>query len=219
MSERISIVLCTYNEIDSIENTIIQIKKKIKNLELVIVDDNSSDGTIKVIEKYSDNKTIKFILRKNISGFASAVVDGIKNTSGDKVGWIDTNMSYLIDYIPEMEKLLVTNSDIVLLSRYVKGGKDKRPILRSMASKVLNTFCKVIFRSKINDFTSGIFLMKKSILKSVSFKGYGHGEFFIEFLYNIEKKGFKISEIPFIQEKFSMTITFKRNTFKDTFFH
>ena len=145
MSERISIVLCTYNEIDSIENTIIQIKKKIKNLELVIVDDNSSDGTIKVIEKYSDNKTIKFILRKNISGFASAVVDGIKNTSGDKVGWIDTNMSYLIDYIPEMEKLLVTNSDIVLLSRYVKGGKDKRPILRSMASKVLNTFCKVIF--------------------------------------------------------------------------
>lgn len=201
MSERISIVLCTYNEIDSIENTIVKIKEKIKDLELVIVDDNSSDGTKEIIEKYSDNKKIKFILRKEVSGFASAVVDGINNSSSNNIGWIDANMTYLIDYIPKMEKLLRENNDIVLLSRYVKGGKDKRPIIRSMASKILNIFCKIIFRSKINDFTSGIFLMKRNILRSVSFKGYGHGEFFIEFLYNVEKKGFKISETPFIQEK------------------
>tara|TARA_B100000579_G_C22833248_1_gene857205 strand:+ start:1850 stop:2560 length:711 start_codon:yes stop_codon:yes gene_type:complete len=201
MSENISIVLCTYNEIDSIENTIIKIKKEITNLELVIVDDNSSDGTIEVINKYYDNKKIKFILRKNVSGFASAVVDGIKNTSGNKIGWIDTNMPYLIDYIPKMDGKLNEESDIVILSRYVSGGKDKRPFLRSMASKVLNIFCKLIFRSKINDFTSGIFLMKRKILNEVSFNGYGHGDFFIEFLYNVEKKGFKVSEIPFVQEE------------------
>ena len=201
MSEIVSIVLCTYNEVDFIEDSILKIKEKIKNLELVIVDDDSIDGTKEIITKYSDNEKIKFILRKNQSGLASAFVNGVEKTSGDKIGWIDTNMSYLIEYFPKMENLLEKDNDIILLSRYVNGGSDQRPLLRSLASKYLNIFCKIIFRSKINDFTSGIFLMKRKILNQVNFVGYGHGDFFIEFLYNVEKKGFKIVEIPYIQEK------------------
>ena len=51
------------------------------------------------------------------------------------------------------------------------------------------------------DYTSGIFLMKRSVLKEVSIMPYGHGEFFIEFLENANRKGFLIKEIPFIQKK------------------
>ena len=56
MSEIVSIVLCTYNEVDFIEDSILKIKEKIKNLELVIVDDDSIDGTKEIITKYSDNE-------------------------------------------------------------------------------------------------------------------------------------------------------------------
>ena len=201
MSEKNSMILCTYNEVDFIENSILTISKKIKNLELIIVDDDSQDGTQKIIEKYNNEPFLNLIIRKNENGLASAFVRGIKETTGGRIGWIDTNMIYLIDYFPKMEQLLNDGNDIVLLSRYVKDGKDKRPLLRSLASKFLNIFCKIIFRSKIKDFTSGIFLMKRKVLNAVSFIGYGHGDFFIEFLYNAEKKGFKIIEIPYIQEK------------------
>ncbi len=201
MSEITSIVLCTYNEVDFIEDSIVKIRKNIKNLELVIVDDNSIDGTKEIIQKYSDNDKIKFILRTELKGLASAFVNGVTKTSGAKIGWIDTNMAYLIEYFPKMSKMLDDNNDIILLSRYVKGGQDKRPILRSFASKILNVFCKIVFRSRINDFTSGIFLMKRKVLDKVSFIGYGHGDFFIEFLYNAEKNGFRIVETPYIQEK------------------
>ena len=201
MSEITSIILCTFNEVGFIEDSIIKIKKNIKNLELVIVDDNSTDGTKEIIQKNADNNKIKFILRTNKKGLASAFVNGVNETTGTKIGWIDTNMSYLIEYFPRMSQMLDENNDIILLSRYIEGGNDKRPILRSFASKILNIFCKIIFRSKINDFTSGIFLMKRKVLDKVSFIGYGHGDFFIEFLYNAEKNGFRIVETPYIQEK------------------
>tara|TARA_B110000967_G_C18825703_1_gene531259 strand:+ start:762 stop:1496 length:735 start_codon:yes stop_codon:yes gene_type:complete len=201
MSKRISIILCTYNEVDFIENSILTIKEKIKDLELIVVDDDSKDGTKEIIEKYNNKPFFNSIVRKNDTGLASAFVRGVREATSDRIGWIDTNMNYLIDYFPDMEKLLDDGYDIVLLSRYVKDGEDKRPLLRSLASKYLNLFCKIIFRSKIKDFTSGIFLMKREILNKVSFLGYGHGDFFIEFLYNTEKNGFKIIEIPYIQKR------------------
>jgi hypothetical protein len=53
----------------------------------------------------------------------------------------------------------------------------------------------------IKDFTSSIFLMKRKIINEVTILGYGHGEFFIEFLYKVYKKGFKIKEISYVQKK------------------
>ena len=61
--------------------------------------------------------------------------------------------------------------------------------------------CRIILGNSIKDYTSSIFLMKRKILDEVNFIGYGHGEFFIEFLYNVNKKGFKIKEIPYVQKK------------------
>ena len=197
-----SIILCTYNEEKYICSAINDINNNLNNFEIIIVDDNSKDRTIINIEKLKIKNSIKLITRKKQKGLASAFLRGLLETKGEYVGWIDTNMSYLIEKFNEMEKLLTTKDyDIILLSRYVKGGGDERSLLRSLPSKYLNIFCKLFFNSNINDFTSGIFLMKKNILNETSILGYGHGDFFIEFLYNIEKKEFKIYELPYIQRK------------------
>ena len=121
--------------------------------------------------------------------------------TGEYIGWIDTNMSELVIKFKEMDALLVSGHDIVILSRYIPGGNDERSLLRYATSKYFNIFCSYLLGRNIKDYTSGIFLMKKELLNEVSVLPYGHGEFFIEFLENANRKGYSIKEIPYIQMK------------------
>ena len=123
-------------------------------------------------------------------------MSGLINSSGDVVGWIDSNMDSLVIKLPDMIDKL-DNNDIVVLSRYLEGGKDERSRLRILSSQIVNFLCRLILGGKIKDYTSGIFVMKRSVLDEVVPIAYGHGEFFVEFLYKAKKKGFKIFEIPF----------------------
>jgi dolichol-phosphate mannosyltransferase len=201
MSPKTSIILCTYNEAKYIENTISKLEKNITNLEIVIVDDSSSDGTIEIIKKLNQDNKYKVVYRDKSRSLASAFVRGVIESTGENIGWIDTNMGEVASKFPEMIKELQLKNDIVILSRYVEGGDDRRILLRNLSSKYFNFLCRIILRTPIKDFTSSIFLMKRKILDEVTFLGYGHGEFFFEFLYNAHKKGFKIKEIPYVQDK------------------
>ena len=149
----------------------------------------------------NQDKKIKLIIRNKAKGLASAFVRGIIEATGDHVGWLDTNMSELIPKFNEMLNVLNDQSDIVILSRYVSGGRDHRNSLRAISSKYFNIFCSILLRCGIKDFTSGIFLMKRKVINETTFLGYGHGEFFIEFLYDAKKKNFKITEIPYVQKR------------------
>ena len=93
----------------------------------------------------------------------------------------------------------LNTEDIVVLSRYVSGGSDERSKLRILSSQIINLFCRIILTSKIRDYTSGIFVMKRNVLIEVVPICYGHGEFFIEFIYKAKKKGLNILELPFTQ--------------------
>ena len=201
MSPKTSIILCTYNEANHIENAISELEKYIPNLELVIVDDNSSDGTAEIIKRLNASNKFKAIFRKKNRGLASAFVRGLIETTGDNIGWIDTNMSEVVPRFIEMTEELKLNNDLVILSRYIAGGGDQRNLIRVLCSKYFNILCRIVLTSSIKDFTSSIFLMKRQIINEVTFLGYGHGEFFIEFLHKVHKKGFKIKEIPYVQKR------------------
>ena len=209
MDKKTSIILSTYNEAPVIEKTIGEIFKHVKNAEIILVDDNSPDGTFEKVKKI--NNTNLKIFSKKTRGLASAFLTGMINSEGDIVGWIDSNMDSLAIHLPDMISKL-DNNDIVLLSRYVEGGEDQRSKLRVLSSKAVNFFCRMILGSEIKDYTSGIFVMKRSVLTDVVPISYGHGEFFIEFLYRANKKGFKIIELPFTQppDKELMTKTASR---------
>ena len=201
MSFKTSIVLCTYNEANYIENTIKELETNIKNLEIVIVDDSSTDGTVEILKKLNNKNNYKIIFRQKSRSLASAFARGMVETTGEYVGWIDTNMAELTPKFDLCIKELESNTDLVVLSRYIDGGGDDRVLLRAMASKYFNKFCRFVFNVKTKDLTSSIFLMKRTILDEVTILGYGHGEFFLEFLYNVHKKGYAVSEIPYVQKK------------------
>jgi len=192
----VSIILSTYNEASVIEDTLTKIFKTIEGVEVVLVDDNSTDGTLDKVNKFK-NFNIKIFSRKE-RGLASAFLLGLINTTGNKIGWIDSNMGDLIKLFPSMIKELNDN-DIVLLSRYIENGNDERSKLRVITSRIINFICRLILSNKIKDYTSSIFIMNRNCLNTVLPISYGHGEFFIEFLYNGLKKNLKIKEIPFVQ--------------------
>ena len=194
MNKKVSIILSTYNEALVIEDTINQIFNNLDDVEIILVDDNSTDGTFEIVKKI-DNPNLKKYSRKT-RGLASAFLVGLINSSSDVVGWLDSNMGILAKRLPEMLKQLETN-DIVILSRYVEGGKDERSNLRIISSQVINFFCRIILSNKIKDYTSGIFLMKREVVLSAVPIATGHGEFFIEFLYKALKENRKIIELPY----------------------
>ena len=116
MDKKISIILSTYNEASVIEQTISQIFKYIKNVEIILVDDNSSDGTFEKVKKI-DNPNLKLFSRKS-RGLASAFSLGLINSTGDVVGWIDSNMDLLAVKLPNMISKL-DNHDLVILNPFL----------------------------------------------------------------------------------------------------
>ena len=195
MDKKVSIILSTYNEALVIEDTINRIFKYLNNVEIILVDDNSPDGTFEKVKKIN-NPNLKVFLRKS-RGLASAFLLGLINSSSEVVGWLDSNMGVLAERLPEMLGQLEKN-DIVILSRYVDGGTDLRSKQRVLSSQLINFFCRLILSNKIKDYTSGIFLMKREVLLSAVPIANGHGEFFIEFIYKAHKAGNKIVELPYV---------------------
>ena len=196
MSKKVSIILSTFNEKISIEFTISELIKHLPDVEIIVVDDNSPDGTLEILKKIN-YENLKIFSRKKAKGLASAFLLGLINTRGDIIGWVDSNMGQVVEKFPEMLQNL-SETDIVILSRYIPGGADERNKFRVVVSFLLNKLTKFILRSKINDLSSGIFLMKRKVLNDVVPVAKGHGEFMVEFLYKAEKKGNKILEIPYL---------------------
>jgi len=196
MDKKTSILLSTYNEAPVIKKTIDEIFKHVEDVEIVVTDDNSNDGTYEIIKAINNSK-LKVFSRKD-RGLASAFLLSLINSSGEIVGWIDSNMNSLVPKIPEMINNL-EKYEIVLLSRYIEGGGDERSKIRRLSSKFINSICRIILSNKINDYTSGIFVMRREVLQKVVPISYGHGEFFIEFLFRALNSGLKIKEIPYTQ--------------------
>ncbi len=197
MDKKISIILSTYNEAPFVVQTVNEILKNIKNVEIILVDDSSTDGTLEKVKKIN-NPNLKIYSRK-FRGLASSFLLGLINSSGDIVGWVDSNMKSAAAKLPEMLDQL-DNNDIVLLSRYVEGGNDERDKLRSFASQFLNWVYRFALSKKIKDYTSGMFVMKREVLLTAIPNCFGHGEFFVEFIYKALKRGVKIHELPFVHQ-------------------
>lgn len=196
IKEKISVVLPTYNERDNILNLIKALEKAIKNPEIIVVDDNSPDKTWQVA-KNLNKKNVKVIRRVNERGLPSAIAYGISKAKGDVIIWMDCDLSH-----PPKTTILLINAlkdaDIAIGSRYVKFGADKRKFIRTFTSKLFNMFASFLLNLKVKDTDSGFIAAKKEVFNKVSIYQHGYGEYFLKFMYDAQRKGFKIVEVPFI---------------------
>ena len=115
MNKKISIILCTYNEVNYIEKCISLVSKTLKNAEIIVVDDNSNDGTLEKLDKLKLNFNFKLFVRKNERGLASAQKRGFQESKGEYVGTIDINSADQISYLKKMvAKFKVPGSIVVV---------------------------------------------------------------------------------------------------------
>ncbi|RMD45280.1 glycosyltransferase family 2 protein [Candidatus Pacearchaeota archaeon] len=194
----LSIVIPTYNEKDNIKNIVQKVlsefkKNKIKG-ELIIVDDNSPDGTGKILDNLKKSeKRLIVIKRKAKLGLSSAVLDGWKVARGNVLGVMDADLSHPPEKIIELyNPLKKGDANIAIGSRYIPGGKIIGwGIKRKMMSRVATLLSRVF--TEVRDPMSGFFLVKKECIKNAGLNPRGF-KILLEVL--IKCKSLKIKEVP-----------------------
>ncbi len=205
---QISIIIPTYNESTNIVKILESIFQSIpKNIfaEAIIVDDNSPDGTGKIVEDYLKNMkkmtnyTIEIIHRKAKSGLASAILNGVQKAKSNTIIVMDSDFSHPPQIIPKMiEAFKQYQCDLVVASRYITGGNIQGwTTKRKLMSKIATIIAKKGLGVKIKDPMSGFFAFKKNIINGLNFDALGY-KLLLEIL--VKTKGINVKEIPYTFE-------------------
>lgn len=205
MNNKLSLVIPTYNEARNIKNLcflLIEIlTKEAVVFEIIIVDDNSPDGTWQIAENLSKQlQHIKVIRRMHERGLAAAVAAGWKESSGGILGVIDGDLQHPPELLPSMLKQLFNDPelDIVIASRNVKGGgiakwSLKRRIISRLGTMISTLLLSGIIKG-IKDPMSGYFILRKRVIEGKNLTPLGY-KILLEVLAKCGCN--KIMEIPY----------------------
>jgi dolichol-phosphate mannosyltransferase len=206
MADKTLVIIPTYNELENITDLIPDILNRHKNLDLdiLVVDDNSPDGTGNYIEDLSKSESrVKLIRRAGKLGLGSAYIEGFKyalKNSYDYIFEMDADYSHSPKEIKNFLKA-IKNYDLVLGSRYVSGVNVVNwPIKRLLLSYFANKYTRIITGLPIHDATGGFKCFRRAVLEKIDLnkiKSNGY-TFQIEMTFKAWKKGFSIGEIPII---------------------
>ncbi|GBC69158.1 Undecaprenyl-phosphate mannosyltransferase [archaeon HR01] len=200
-------VMPTYNEAGNIVHmleSILDVYRE-KGLRgwILVVDDGSPDGTGRIVEGYAqDHREVILLERGRKLGLGSAYIDGfryvISEMDVDAVGTIDADGSHPPQTIPSMVEALKAGADVVVASRYVKGGRWGTSLRRQIVSRGANILARLATGSKVRDMTSGLRLYRAEALKTIRLEGLEKGYVFqVAILYELLRRGFKAVEVPF----------------------
>lgn len=195
----VSIIIPTLNEKENITKLISSINRVFYPLEILIVDDNSIDGTVEKILFYKKTagKNVHLIINQKPIGLTNSIQKGINRAKGKIVAWMDADFSHPPELLQSLYNAL-NDCDIAVASRYINGGKDKRKEkLAKICSLIINYLCHYLFNLKFYSFTSGYAMAKKEILRNYRLRG-DYGEYFIDFIVTSFRQKKRIKEIPYI---------------------
>lgn len=200
---KLSIIVPVYNEFNSIGVVVGRIKKQLlnnlgfKKVEVIIVDDGSTDGTGGVLKKL--NTKYRVIFHKKNKGLTAAMTSGLKVATGDVILIQHADLEYdTKDWTKLLKPILKGTADMVMGSRYLKkSGKQHFSIRYQLGGQGLTQLFNIIYRTKLTD----IFTAHRAFTKEVknNFKVYGKGfAFETELTAQTAKMNFRIKEVPII---------------------
>lgn len=198
---KLSIIIPTYNERENIEEVVKKVENSLKeeNFEIIIVDDNSPDGTGKIADELANRyDNIKVIHRYGQRGLASAVKEGMKYAYGEYICVMDADLQHPPELIREMLKRTEKSFDLVIASRYIKGGGIKNwSLVRRVISLVAVLFARTLISkaSSVKDPVSGYFLFKRNKIDNSELHPIGY-KILIEIL--AKGKFTKVAEVPYV---------------------
>jgi len=204
--KKVLVIIPTYNESENILNLIPEVLKYSDSNYLwnvLVVDDNSPDGTASMVENLKD-PNVHLIKREKKMGLGTAYVRGFRfaiEKSFDFVFEMDADFSHDPKYLPEFVKLIEEGNDLVVGSRYINGiSVVNWPIGRLFLSYYANIYTRIVTGLKVKDTTAGFMCYRVSSLSQIDLdkvKSNGYS-FQIEMKFKLYKKGFKIAETPIL---------------------
>jgi dolichol-phosphate mannosyltransferase len=203
----ISIILPTYNEREAVTQVIDRILGVFpdnKQIEIVVVDDCSPDGTAEAVrKKYSNDRRVETILRKNKKpGLGNSILDGILFSSGKTIVGMDADGNHPPETIPKLVNELQAHGDIAVASRFV--GKKQFLRIQDVGSYIFNSILRYGLGYPIIDNTSGFYAMRRTVFDSLPYQDIysdTYGEYHFKLMYAAHKKGYTISEIPVVYQE------------------
>lgn len=201
---KILVVIPTYNEAENVTGIINAVLDSFDKADVLIVDDNSPDGTAEIVEKeFKNNQRVNLIVRKNKKGLGRAYVEGFKWGLEKGYGYfleMDADFSHDPKEIPNFYREL-QEYDVVIGSRYINGIRVLNwNLKRLIISQIGSLYARIVTGLKLTDMTGGFNGYRAEVLKSINLdkidsNGYA---FQIELKFRAYVKGFKIKEIPIV---------------------
>ena len=196
------IVIPTYNERENIPKLLSRLLGMDPVIEVLVVDDNSPDGTAKLVEEYAQNTSrIHLLERPKKCGIGPAYIAGFQwalQQEYDVIMEMDADLSHDPVYVPQFFVALQT-CDVVVGSRWVKGGRlADWPFSRVLLSRLANLYSQGVLNVRIRDWTAGFVAYRRAVLEAINLEeihsdGYS---FQIEMKFRSLKNGFRVHEIP-----------------------
>ena len=198
------VVIPTYDEKENIALLIKDIIQLGLNISILVVDDDSPDGTGEIVARLAaEYPQVNILHRYDQKGRGSAGITGFQKALTMPVDYIiemDADFSHQPKYIPDLLKT-IEGCDVVIGSRGIKGGEEAgRNLLRTMITKLANSYIRWLLGLKVRDCTSGFRCFRREVLETIPLSNlYSNGPSIVEeILYHCHKNGFRVKEIPII---------------------
>jgi glycosyltransferase involved in cell wall biosynthesis len=203
---RTVIVIPTYNESDNIQALVEEILALGDDLQIVIVDDNSPDGTGEIAERLARSRTTVHVIHRPAKlGLGTAYITGFRRgfaLGADRIMTMDADFSHHPSYIPQMLHMS-QDYDVVIGSRYVDGGGTRYwGLPRRLLSRTANACARVVLGLNVRDCTAGFRCYRREVLEAIDLDNiFSDGySFLVEMIYKCQEQGFRIAEFPIIFE-------------------
>jgi dolichol-phosphate mannosyltransferase len=201
------VIVPTYNEAENIRQLAMQILSLPIPIDVIVVDDNSPDGTGQIADQLAaQHPQIRVIHREGKLGLGTAYIAGFKYALANGYGRImtmDADFSHPPRRIPAMVEKTRSEADVVIGSRYVRGGDAHGCTLpRKILSWGANVFAKSLLGLRTLDCTAGFRCYRREVLETIDLDSiFSNGySFLIEMLYRCQRRGYRVSEVPILFE-------------------
>lgn len=202
--EKIVAVIPTYNERDNICHLIQSLLKTDPRIEVIVVDDNSPDGTAQCVEAMAEqDRRIGVIKRSEKLGLGSAYVAGFKRAlemGADYIIQMDADFSHDPEYITQFLKM-IEQCDLVIGSRYLTGVNVVNwPIQRLLLSYMANLYTRIVTGLPVHDATSGFKCIRRKVLETIGLDSIISDGYCFQIEVNLRawRKGFRLCEVPIV---------------------
>jgi len=194
----VSVVLPTFNERENVGKVIASIRGSFADAEIIVVDDDSPDGTGQLVAQIAQGDPRVRLIQRNERGLTSAIQRGVNESRGEVVFWIDCDLTMSPATMLLLLKEIERGADVATGSRFVPRGKDARKSRMPVAfSAVINIAARALLGGALRDYTTGFVASRRRVLEQITLRG-DYGEYCIDYLTRAMRKDFQVVEVAWV---------------------